>query len=76
MKKQRGVWSIFIVVDKVVAWFSSENGLRNGMKCLAPETEQRCRNAASSQRTTHEATQWGGADIRHFGNHNLKKALK
>ena len=26
--------------------------LRNGMRCMAPETEQRCRDAATSQRTT------------------------
>ena len=26
--------------------------LSNGMRCMAPETEQRCRDAATSQRTT------------------------
>ena len=35
---------------------SSESILRNGTRCMAQETERRCRNAASSQKTTHEHT--------------------
>ena len=36
MKKQHGVWSIFIAVVVVVAWFSSAYILSNGMRKERP----------------------------------------